>query len=115
MANNDMKKVLGLPTDIEGFLDGKKRKAYPVHMKLFPELISALAKINLAKPWTNYLFEEGIQAITDVFTMCFPTHEVDEILDNLAGKNIKPVLMQLLDMNGIDIDKEEDSKNVAEV
>lgn len=105
-----LKDVLGQSQKVKSFLDKKERLLTPVKMKNFPEFIEAFSQINRNEMWANYLFPESQESIKKLIQMSFPNEDIDVIQDNITAGNFNAIMDLIMQVNGIELVKDE--KNV---
>jgi hypothetical protein len=110
-----LKNVLGVAQKLDCFTDKKKRTAYPVTMRDFPDFIEKFTFINTEKMWSTMIFEEGLNALKSVLTVSFKDDDIDGLMDQVNAGNYKELIDAIMSINGIDFNKAEDEKNVMEV
>ena len=98
---NKIRKVLGLPQKITGFLDGVERKAYPVTMRDFPEFMEALQRITSKALWYNFTDEASVKAVKVLLELSFKENSYDELASNINADNWNQIASSILEMNGL--------------
>lgn len=100
----DFNEFLGLPQEMDGFLDGNKRTVYPVTMDKFPRFMDAFTYISISDMWRNFAWPEGIENIKTVLNMSFHT-DIDGVMQNINAGNYKKIMGMIMKINGMEIEK----------
>lgn len=105
----DLDEMCGNGEEVKEFSDDKKRYIYPVPLKDFSEFMSNLGVINSEALWTNYLNDETTEAVQSVLMMSFIKSTKEDILSVVNAKNYPAIIKQIMNLNGIVIEKDKNS------
>lgn len=100
--SKDISSALGLGVEIDLFLDGKSRTAYPVTLKDYPDFVNAISTLD-PENIANSFFADGGEGLRNAIAMSFGVDKVDGILENVDSNNYKDFIRKILSINGIEL------------
>ena len=109
----DINKVLGLGETISTFPDKKERIGYPITMMKFQVFMKNFAMINPKLLWTNFLYEETMQALRGVLVLSFKDEEdIDGLLEQITNENFSDIMNAIKVANGFEDIGDQDPNKV---
>ena len=111
--NQDLQSLqqsLGTPVEIDCFLDGVPRKAYPITLADYGEFIDYIRYISIDNIASSFVSDGGT-SMRSMIAMVFLNDDLDEILQNINASNYSEFIKKVFDVQGISLDEEAKSNN----
>lgn len=96
----DIVSALGLGVEVDCFLDGRPRTAYPITLKDYPEFVRSISTISPENMAQAFFVDNG-EGLKNAIALTFSAEAVDDILENVDSTNYKEFIDKIFSINGI--------------
>ncbi len=101
---------LGQSVEINCFLDGNPRKAYPITLANYGEFIDYVRYVSLEDIASSFMADNGA-GLKSMISMVFLDDELDDILMNVNATNYEEFIREVLELQGISFDDKNEGSN----
>lgn len=107
---SSLKKSLGQPFEIDCFLDGKARKAFPISLADYAEFVEYIRYISPDDVVASFFNDNGY-AIKSMIAMVFLEDDVEDILQNVDATNYPTFIREVYEIQGLKLEDNKGSDN----
>lgn len=95
--------ALGQGKEMDYFLDGKVRKAFPVTLAHYAEFVGYMQFVSIDNVAVTF-YNDGGESLKSMLGMVFAEDDADEILENLTPDKYSNLIHDIYELQGIKLD-----------